>query len=61
MKKSTARRRRLAKEARNERFMATIAIMLLFAALLALSKAASREYNQHVMCDVYGHQEWCGE
>jgi len=60
MKKSTLRRARLAAEARGERVMATITVILLFAALVVLSHFASREYNQHIMCDTYGKQEWCG-
>ena len=57
--KPNSHRAKLAAEARTERFMATIATLLLFAGFLALSNRASREYEQHMMCDVYGHQEWC--
>lgn len=59
-RKSTLRRARLAAEARGEHLMATITVILLLAALVALSHFASREYNAHMMCDVYGKQEWCG-
>ena len=60
MKLSTLRRARIAREDRSTAIVGTLVIMLILTVLALISAPGRREYNQHMMCDVYGHQEWCG-